>query len=1135
MNATKERDQISDAGAGLRGDKLRQIVARASTPFERLDTRVFVPCPDADEQLVQARLEAWRQAAAKGDAAQFGRVLAWEGLSLEDARRAVTPASLRDDASLPAWAVLLGEVMGDVASAGLPALDAPDAAPHRFLDREKPLPFEELLTPFVAWAQRELRRRAGASYHRLTDQAQTAPERALLGQLIDTAAQPLLLAFADWKAGRQSSFARLLARTQDVPERDLYRGFIQAMLAGQQVPFFVEYAALARLLATMTTLWVEAQHEFLQRLDADWPALEQTFGGAALGQVTALRPFLSDPHRGRRAVMILQIEPDIAIVYKPKHLGTEVAYNRLLTWLTERGSPLPLKALRVIDRGSHGWVECVESLPCDDTPALARHYQRVGMLLCLVYVLDAIDCHYENLIAAGEHPILIDAETLMQPRVVMEQVGFAQTAQGQAVLQLSNSVMRTALLALWHTDAAMGTAHDFSGLGSHMQEERRYQGLQWSGINTDQMALTLQEMTIPAPVHHVPTVQGETVCLADWVEAVAAGFEQMYRFVLQQRDALLAQGSPLWHLAGQPIRFVFRPTDTYTRLLWQLREAAYLRDGVERSLGLEVLKRAAAGAEEKPTFWPLIRAERQQMAQLDVPFFTLDADADEFEIAPDDHITGLFESSGFAAVLERIKALGEADLALQVQLIQGCLYLRTMPAPATALAGPPDMQAATAAGPRGTQSPDADSVDQPAGGGHGDGVLDDAALLAEVRTIARRLRGRAIQAPDDTVTWLAPHLDVRQERFQFQPMGGGLYDGRLGVALFLAALARVSGEDEWRALCLSALRDDRRALAEPGWERVAPHDVGLAGGLGGAVYGLTRIGTLLDDATFVADALRAARLLTPEVIGGDTVMDVIGGTTGALLGLLALYDVVHDAEVLASATACGRHLLTRSVSTEAGRAWPTLAGRLLTGFSHGAAGIAYALLRLARVTGSAAFATAAAEAITYEDSTFLPEAGNWPDFRDFSRLRADADGSEPRPLMSSWCHGASGIGLGRLGGLDVLDNAAIQQDVQVALGTTRRYLAHRRGAVDHLCCGAMGQIETLLHGAQRLGQPELAAEARAYASDVVQGARQRGYALEIALPASVYVPGLFRGEAGIGYTLLRLIDPDRLPLILLCA
>ena len=104
------------------------------------------------------------------------------------------------------------------------------------------------------------------------------------------------------------------------------------------------------------------------------------------------------------------------LVYKPKDMGTEAAYHRLLAWLNERGAPLPFKVLEVLDRSTHGWVEFVEHLPCRDRDEARRYYERAGMLLCLFYVLEGTDCHYENIIASGEYPVLIDTETLMHHR-----------------------------------------------------------------------------------------------------------------------------------------------------------------------------------------------------------------------------------------------------------------------------------------------------------------------------------------------------------------------------------------------------------------------------------------------------------------------------------------------------------------------------------------------------------------------------------------------------------------------------------------------------------------------------------------------------------------------------------------------
>ena len=107
---------------------------------------------------------------------------------------------------------------------------------------------------------------------------------------------------------------------------------------------------------------------------------------------------------------------------------------------------------------------------------------------------------------------------------------------------------------------------------------------------------------------------------------------------------------------------------------------------------------------------------------------------------------------------------------------------------------------------------------------------------------------------------------------------------------------------------------------------------------------------------------------------------------------------------------CGDHLLQKRSATDAGHcAWRLpWTSRPLTGFGHGAAGIACALARLGHATGERRFVDAACEGIAYECAVFSVEAGNWPDFRGLP--------GETGPVyMNAWCHGATGIGLGRLG------------------------------------------------------------------------------------------------------------------------
>src|SRR5205085_916223 len=82
---------------------------------------------------------------------------------------------------------------------------------------------------------------------------------------------------------------------------------------------------------------------------------------------------------------------------------------------------------------------------------------------------------------------------------------------------------------------------------------------------------------------------------------------------------------------------------------------------------------------------------------------------------------------------------------------------------------------------------------------------------------------------------------------------------------------------------------------------------------------------------------------------------------------------------------------------------------------------AYALARLSVVTERADFLAAAEEGIAYEAAIFRPDEANWPDLQP-----SPPGASAPVRVISSWCQGAAGVGLGRLAGLGVLDSAQVR-------------------------------------------------------------------------------------------------------------
>jgi lantibiotic modifying enzyme len=132
--------------------------------------------------------------------------------------------------------------------------------------------------------------------------------------------------------------------------------------------------------------------------------------------------------------------------------------------------------------------------------------------------------------------------------------------------------------------------------------------------------------------------------------------------------------------------------------------------------------------------------------------------------------------------------------------------------------------------------------------------------------------------------------------------------------------------------------------------------------------------------------------------------------------------------------------------------------------------------------------------------------------------------------MVAWCHGAPGIGLGRLGALEQLDDTWIRAEIDIALSTTIQY----GFASNHsLCHGALGNTDLLLTAARLLNRPEDHEALERATALLVRSIEANGWVSGV--PLGVETPGLMTGLAGIGYELLRLAEPGKVPSVLLIA
>ena len=389
----------------------------------------------------------------------------------------------------------------------------------------------------------------------------------------------------------------------------------------------------------------------------------------------------------------------------------------------------------------------------------------------------------------------------------------------------------------------------------------------------------------------------------------------------------------------------------------------------------------------------------------------------------------------------------------------------------------------------------------------------------------------------DRCTWIGPILghatDLRSiGEFSLATIGPNLYDGTSGVALFLAYCHRLTGDRHQKRAALGAARQAvAHAVAE-----TPPSAVGLFTGRAGIALAGAAIGIMLNDAGLARESVRLLTVGSSEPADyGD--FDLISGGAGTIVAFLALSGLLDDASFLKQAVDLGEGLLESAVQSSDGMSWgPDRSPdcRNLTGMSHGAAGVASALLELFDATGQQEFRDAAMAARRYEGHWFDPTSGNWADLRTEGGS-PENDGGE-LAFAISWCHGAPGIALSRLRACELLGDRTCRAEALVGVETTRRHVEERlrNGSPDVcLCHGLAGTVEVLYLGERTFGQelPEVP-RSRMEATRLILSLREETRRDISPLVSSWDAPGLMIGKAGVGYFLLRLVEPT-IPSVLL--
>jgi hypothetical protein len=340
----------------------------------------------------------------------------------------------------------------------------------------------------------------------------------------------------------------------------------------------------------------------------------------------------------------------------------------------------------------------------------------------------------------------------------------------------------------------------------------------------------------------------------------------------------------------------------------------------------------------------------------------------------------------------------------------------------------------------------------------------------------------------------------------------GISNGTTGIALFLIEYYKFSPLDEVRDVIKRSLLGAFTYYnnSENSWE------LGFYNGRGGLIYTLVQAYGILGEHEFLSMARKLIKL--PVAGSRQIVFNLNSGVSGYLLGILHYYQATNDKSILSVIAAVIETLISGVKIKKQGIFWDELyfSSGPLCSFMYGNSGIVFLLIELKKRFDIPGLDKIICEAIAFEDSFYDEKTWNWPDYSNENieiNVRKLSNGSAAmgrRTSVStfSWSVGSPGTLLARH------DSAGRSRSFENSYEASCRYLQDCSASSDFTLYNGLGGILLSCLSIDANFGFSLGLLLAQKSKFGYLRCGYRGNRAEFDL-------SLFRGEAGIGYLILK--------------
>lgn len=857
--------------------------------------------------------------------------------------------------------------------------------------------------------------------------------------------------------------------------------------------FLNKYAVLKEQIDINISQFIHVTNELFERLNNDKSILlEQFFTDHQNIKLTKINT-AGDTHQQGHGVATLEFSANnkkINLLYKPHSLSIDVAFLKFIEWFNQHSTTTQLKTIHIINQNDYGWCEFIDHEPCLSEQEVHQFYYRLGVWLMLIYLFRGYDFHGENLIAHGAHPVAVDFECLMTPAY-----SFTKNNDDQLSRFL---VSNTGFLPAKHSTGKDDKGIDLSAIGSEPGDEFSYSAISWEDIGKDTMHATRKRYTMPGFLNK-PYLINQTIDYMDYENDFTQGFVDTYELLLKYKSELLSEHSPLNVFKNARVRIVMRLTRYYAELLAESWHPKLLYSKKERD---QYFHEAFEDSNKGRSYKALIQSELTDLNQYNIPVFSTFTDGHTIFNSFGKRLPILVTKTGFDSAKEHIAHhLNNEDLIVQKTMILNSFSI--------------------ARKNRGTDDNEAiQLVEKPE-------PFTQEELRSHALKIVKRELDHLMQhafKSKDVLFWPASGVTESNSWFVTTTALNN-YNGLLGIGLTFLYAADLLNDPRYKEIALQCLHSTLSVINNKE-HRNKIEQLGAYEGVGSILYALSIYYRKLKDPKIKKSMIKLLGLI-PKLIKDDKYLDIIAGSAGLLVVLVSLQDILPKRKLIPLMQACVQHILKQYPTP---KAFPLSgdqygATQPLLGAAHGVSGILWALHQYNAFQPSKNINDWIQNALAYERDVFCQHGNFWPDFRE-----SDDETLKPKDPLgnTSWCNGATGIGLTRLDMSTNYNDEWIEREINRALDLT---LEKGFKNFPCLCHGSLGSMELLLTAYHKNQDPKLLDRYNELLTSIVATMDEKKF--HYSPIAESAEPGLMTGRAGIAYQLMRMTFPEKVPSVLL--